>query len=248
MLEHFRIGWRKVMTRPARLLIKLGVTSNAVTWVGSILCVVIALVGFPLGWLATTALLLGAVVMCDSLDGQISRLSGSVSTWGSFLDSTLDRVADGAIFAGIALFYAADGRSYWWCFMAIMALITAEVTSYTKARGEAVGCEVHGGIVTRSDRLLIVLVAALITGLGWAPALPIALTWLTIGGLVSIGQRMVIVYRQAEMIDRSDREASVPKAASASGDLSGEGDCASGEASDAHSGQCWSLTQQGNHQ
>ena len=198
MLERFRTGWRAVMTPPARLLLAARVSPDAVTWTGTILTIVAALVMLPQGWLWQGSIVLTLLVCTDSLDGQMARLSGRSTSWGAFLDSSLDRIADGALFMGVALFYVGHGASVVWTGMAIAALVLGQVTSYVKARGESLGVAVTGGLIARADRLVALGLGVLLTGLareGHLPewlqwALPVALVWLVVAGAITVGQRM----------------------------------------------------------
>lgn len=195
MLEHLRAHWTKVMSPPANLLLRLHITPDMVTWTGTIGVVIVSVLFFPHGWLWQGALLLGVLVVSDSLDGIMARASGRSSDWGAFLDSCLDRIADGAVFGGIALYYVGEDANTVWATLAIAALIFGQVTSYTKARGESLGYEVNGGLAGRSDRLLVGLIGVFLTGLGVTMALPIALIILAIAGAITVAQRMVLVHR-----------------------------------------------------
>ncbi len=208
MLEKIRAQWTKVIRPPALGLLKLGVTPDAVTWTGTIATIMIALVCFPQGWLWQGALVMTLFIFSDSLDGTMARESGRSSKWGAFLDSTLDRLADGAIFGGLALYYAAQPGSQLYCALAIGTLVFAQVTSYSKARGEAVGIEVHAGLAGRADRLLLGLAGTLLTGLGITWALPVALGYLCLAGAFTIGQRMWIV-RKAILMEEAAADKSI---------------------------------------
>lgn len=205
MLERFRTGWRALMTPPARLLLAARISPDAVTWTGTILTIIVALVMLPLGWLWQGSIVLALLVCSDSLDGQMARLTGRSTTWGAFLDSSLDRFADGALFMGIALFYAGQGESVLWTGIAIAALVFGQVTSYVKARGESLGIPVSGGLAARADRILVLGLATILTGLardahlpGWLEwTLPAALVWLVVAGAITVGQRMAQVHRAA---------------------------------------------------
>lgn len=209
MFERFRRGWAAAMNPPAKLLVKLGVHPDAVTWVGTIVTCAIALVCFPQGWLWQGTLLITLFIFSDGLDGQMARLMGRKSSWGAFLDSSLDRIGDGAIFGGLLLYYAGPGDSVLWAGIALGALVMGQVTSYVKARGEAVGHVVKGGLAARADRIVVALLGAILTGLGVTWALPIALCWLLLASTITVGQRMAQVKRQ---VDAADRE-QLPEAA-----------------------------------
>lgn len=187
-------------------LLAMHVTPDMVTWIGTIGAVVMALVCLPQGWLWQGALLITLFIFSDSLDGNMARQLGRTSQWGSFLDSTLDRFGDGAVFAGIALYYAGPGHSTLWCGVALAALILSLVTSYVRAKAESLSMDAKMGIATRADRLLISLVAVEITGLArvgvlahwFCWALPVGLCYLTVAGAITVGQRMTVVKRQSE--------------------------------------------------
>lgn len=195
MLEKLRSRWTKIIRPAALWLLRLGVSPDMVTWAGTIATCIVALVCFPQGWLWQGVLVLLLFIFSDSLDGTMARESGQSSKWGAFLDSTLDRVADGAVFGGLALYYAGLADSVVWCAVAIGTLVFGQVTSYSKARGESLGIAVNGGLAGRADRLFLGLLGALLTGLGITWALPAALTILCIAGAITVGQRMAMVHR-----------------------------------------------------
>ncbi|MCI1748522.1 MAG: CDP-alcohol phosphatidyltransferase family protein [Acidipropionibacterium sp.] len=204
MLEHFRSSWQKVMHPIAAALIRMHITPDMVTWAGTIGSIVMALVFFPRGMLWQGPWFVALFIFSDSLDGNMARQLGRHSEWGSFLDSTLDRLADGAIFAGLVLYYAGPGGSTLWAGIGLAALILGQVTSYVRAKAESLGKEAKMGLATRSDRLLVTLLGAELTGLANAGvfphwfvwALPVGLIYLTIAGAVTVGQRMMAVRRQ----------------------------------------------------
>lgn len=196
MLSRFRSGWNKIMTPPARFLLRLGLHPDVITWLGTIGTVCVALIFFPRGWLWQGPLVMLAFIFSDSIDGTMARLSGRQSNWGAFLDATLDRIADGAVFGGLALYFAGPGDSILWAGISIVALVLGQVTSYAKARGEAQGFTVDVGLVGRADRLLIVLLGTLLTGLGLDWALKVAMGALAVGGAITVAQRIATVRRQ----------------------------------------------------
>ena len=138
---------------------------------------------------------------------------GRSSRWGAFLDSTLDRVADGAIFGGFALWYAGGGDDNVLCAVSIFCLASGQVVSYTKARGESIGLPVAvNGLVERAERLVISLVAAGLAGLhdvrraaASSILLPIALWIVAVGSLVTLIQRVVTVRRESAEADAAAR-------------------------------------------
>ena len=179
----------------ARLLLRLHVSPDAVTLAGTAGAVTVALVFLPQGSFVVAVLLLFVLTLSDLLDGTMARMAGTSGPWGNFLDATLDRLSDGAIFGGLAL-YGAFNDQPWITAAATLALVTGQVTSYSKARAEAVGATANVGIAERAERLIVAAIAALLTGFGVPYVLPIAL-WLLGGlGLITIAQRMLAVRAQ----------------------------------------------------
>lgn len=184
-----------VIEPPARLLLRLGVSPDAVTVFGTVGAVASALICFPSGRFTLGVVLIAVFALSDLIDGTMARLGGTSGPWGNFLDATLDRLADGAVFGGLLLWGALNGEA-WVVSGAVFALVTGQVTSYAKARAEAVGATANVGIVERAERLIVVLLAALLTGLGVPYVLAIAMWALGALGLVTIVQRMIVVRRQ----------------------------------------------------
>ena len=180
---------------PARLLLRMHVSPDAVTIVGTLLVVTVALICLPQGYFILAVVLLVVLALSDLLDGTMARMAGTSGPWGNFLDATLDRLSDGAIFGALAL-YGAFHDQPWITAAATLALVTGQVTSYAKARAEAVGATANVGIAERAERLIIAGIAVLLTGFGVPYILPAALWLLGALGLITIGQRVITVRRQ----------------------------------------------------
>lgn len=201
MMERFRAYWNKVMSPIADLLIRLGVSPDAVTWVGTIGVCVGALWLYPQGEFLWGTLFITVFVFSDIVDGTMARKLGRSSKWGAFLDSTLDRLGDAAIFGGIALWYAWEGDSKLYLVLSLACLVLGALTSYVRARAESLGMEAKGGIAERSDRLVAILVMTGFAGLLDLPILQhIALWALAVAGVVTVAQRMTMVKRQSDTV------------------------------------------------
>ena len=187
-----------IFTPVARALLRLGVTPDAVTITGTVAVVVIALWTLPTGHLLLGALLLGGFVLTDSLDGVMARLAGRAGPWGAFLDSTLDRFADAAIFSGLVLYFVRRGDDELTVVLALACLVLGSVVPYARARAEGLGMTASGGIAERADRLVVVLVATAAVGVG-APSvvLTVALGLLAVASAVTVVQRVAMVHRQS---------------------------------------------------
>ena len=139
-------------------------------------------------------------VLTDLLDGAMARSRGTSSRFGAFLDSTMDRLADSAIFGGLVLWYSGVGDDRTLEAVALFCLVAGAVTSYAKARAEGLGMTCNVGIAERAERLIVVLLGTLLVGLG-APTwvLGAALVLLAVASAVTVGQRLVEVHRQAAL-------------------------------------------------
>lgn len=192
---------RKTFTRlfspVARLLLKLGLGPDFVTVMGTVGVCVGALVLYPLGQLFWGTVVITIFVFGDMLDGIMARMLERSSTWGAFLDSTMDRLADSAVFIGIALWYFLGANDPLTALLALACLVTGSVVSYVRARGEGLGVHASGGIAERADRLLVTLVVTGLVGLGLPDiVLTAALSVLVVLCCVTIAQRMHNVYVQ----------------------------------------------------
>jgi CDP-diacylglycerol--glycerol-3-phosphate 3-phosphatidyltransferase len=179
-------------------LVRSGLSPNTMTVIGTAGAVVGALWLFPTGHLLAGTFVVWGFAMFDLLDGAMARARGAGTKFGTVLDASCDRIADGALLAGIT----------WYCFViaknlplaaaALVCLVLAQVISYIKARAEATGLTADGGLVERAERLIITLVGAGLDGWGVPRALDVAL-WLLVGGSVfTVVQRMVAVWRSAQ--------------------------------------------------
>ena len=198
MLNRFRGVLTRVMPPLAELLLRRGVSPDAVTVTGTVAVVVAALWLFPTGHLLAGAIVISVFVLTDSLDGTMARRSGRSGSWGAFLDSTLDRFADAAIFSGLVLWYSGRGDDRLTATLALACLVLGAIVPYARARAEGLGMTAAVGIAERADRLFAVLVATLLVGAGLPRGvLTIMLALLAVASAVTIVQRMATVRRQA---------------------------------------------------
>jgi CDP-diacylglycerol---glycerol-3-phosphate 3-phosphatidyltransferase len=205
VLDRFRAFWTKVFDPVVNLLLRWGVSPDVVTVIGTVGVVAGALVFFPRGQLLVGVLVITVFVFSDLIDGTMARRSGRVSPFGAFLDSTLDRFGDAAIFGGLAMYYVGPGDNPWLAALAIYCLTVGSVTSYARARAESLGFDAKVGIAERADRLVSILVitglADLVNRLGvgekalWA--IPITLGLLAVASTVTVVQRILVVRTQA---------------------------------------------------
>jgi CDP-diacylglycerol---glycerol-3-phosphate 3-phosphatidyltransferase len=176
-----------------RGLVRVGVTADAVTLTGTLGAVAAAVVGIGSGALFWGAFAVTVFVLLDMLDGALARARGGGSVFGAVLDSTGDRAADAAIFAGLVWWYSGAGDNRLIVGLSLGCLVLGVLTSYVKARAEGMGLRVEVGIVERTERLILVLVGTGFTGLGIPYALHVCLWLLLAGSAVTVGQRFAAV-------------------------------------------------------
>jgi CDP-diacylglycerol--glycerol-3-phosphate 3-phosphatidyltransferase len=199
MLNVFaRVHVNRVTEPLGRWLVAHGVAPDVVTVVGTVGSVAAALWFLPRDQLFVGTVVITLFVLFDLVDGAMARARGRSTLFGAVLDSTCDRVADGALFAALT----------WWCLgvggertlgvAALICLVAGQLVSYIKARAEGVGLSADGGLVERAERLIIALVGTGLHGLGVPYALPVALWLLAAASVWTVGQRIVVVYRNAQ--------------------------------------------------
>lgn len=194
--EKGRVVTDAVFGPPARLLLRAGLSPDAVTVTASSMAIIAALWLIPTGHLVVGPLVVTVLVLADSIDGLMARERGYGTRWGAFLDSTFDRAADAAIFAALLL-WAVRAEEWFVMLMSLACLVLGSIVPYARARAEGLGMTAGGGIAERADRLVLAGVVTFATGLGaptWVLAAGLGL--LALASLWTIGQRMVRVHAQ----------------------------------------------------
>jgi CDP-diacylglycerol--glycerol-3-phosphate 3-phosphatidyltransferase len=178
------------------MLARTPVTPNAITITGTVGVTAGALWLFPTGHLFAGTWVCTGFVLADMLDGVLARIKGTSGAWGAFLDSTLDRIGDAAVFAGITIWLVRT-RQLPLAWVALFCLVAGGLVSYAKARAEGLGLRADVGVAERTERLLIALVATGLTGLGVPYVLAIGLWALAVLTAITFGQRVEAVRRAA---------------------------------------------------
>lgn len=164
---------KEPLERTASYLAKIGLTPNQVTLLGFLLTL-IASYEFYLGNQIVAGTIMAIGSLLDALDGALARATGKVSRFGGFLDSTLDRLSDGALLVGIALGNLIDWR------VAFLALIGSYMVSYARCRAELAGSGTLAvGIAERGERLIIIMIFSLINRVWIGVYLVAVLSWVT---------------------------------------------------------------------
>jgi CDP-diacylglycerol---glycerol-3-phosphate 3-phosphatidyltransferase len=197
MLKFLRPAIARVLNPVGQLLARTPVTPNALTIIGTIGMSAGALSLFPTGHLLAGVLVCTGFVLTDMLDGTLARIKGTTGNFGAFLDSTMDRIADAAVFAGLAAWFVLGGHAKVLAGVALYCLVAGALVSYAKARAESLGLKCDVGFAERTERLLIALVSAGLAGLGVPYVLPIGLWVLAVASTITFFQRVVAARRSA---------------------------------------------------
>ena len=183
----YKETFRQLIRPLARVLSAIRVRPDALTVTGWILSICAATL-FALGYTKTAGAVMLFAGLFDALDGAVARESNLMSSFGAFLDSTLDRLSESAIFVGIVFFYASSSMPYE-ALLAGVAMTFSLMTSYTRARAEGLGFECEVGLLERAGRVVILsffsLTGFLIAGVGFV----------AVGALVTTAQRIFHVRR-----------------------------------------------------
>lgn len=200
MLKVLRPAIARVLTPVGEVLARTPITPNALTIIGTIGMSAGALILFPTGHLFAGVMVCTGFVLTDMLDGTLARIKGTAGKFGAFLDSTMDRVADAAVFAGLAAWFVLGGHNKLLAGVAIFCLVSGSLVSYAKARAESLGLKCDVGFAERTERLLIGLGATGLAGLGVPYVLPIGLWILAAVSLFTFGQRVWAARQSAAAI------------------------------------------------
>ncbi|MEY3995226.1 MAG: hypothetical protein RL690_622 [Actinomycetota bacterium] len=182
----------RLITPVAASALRIGITPNAVTWVGAVGVIASALFFYPRGDFFLGTAVISFFALSDLFDGTMARISkAGASKWGSFLDSTIDRVTDSAILLGVSIYLVNNDDQL--SLVVIATLVTGMLVPYIRAKAESFGVECSGGIAERTERLIMAMSAIALDGLG-VPYVLAGGMWLLAGlGAVTVVQRMLIV-------------------------------------------------------
>ncbi len=176
----------------ARGALAIGITPNAVTFIGALGLVTSALYFYPKGDFFIGTLVISFFALSDLFDGAMARISHKgVSDWGGFLDSTIDRITDSAILVGLTIFLANENDPL--TAVVIGSLVFGSLVSYIRAKAESMQIPCSGGIAERTERLIVALTSIGLDGLGVPYALAIGIWLLLILATVTVIQRIMIV-------------------------------------------------------
>jgi CDP-diacylglycerol--glycerol-3-phosphate 3-phosphatidyltransferase len=195
MLNGTRPFFTRLMTPVGEALARTPITPNMVTVTGTVGLSASVLWGYPTGHLFWGTIVATFFVFTDMLDGVLARIKGTTGKFGAFLDSTMDRIADAAVFSGLAIWFVRGGHNQLLAGLSLFCLVSGALVSYVKARAEGLGTTANVGIAERSERLVLTFVAVGLSGLGVPYILPVGLWALAAASVITVGQRIVAVHR-----------------------------------------------------
>jgi len=190
MNEKTKQHGRRLLRPLVNLLAAMRVSATAVTVAGLPLSIGAGYL-FATGQFIWGGVLAALVGLCDTLDGEISRRTGTASALGAFVDSTVDRLSESLVLVGFYWYYRDSGYGL----LAVVALVFSLMVSYVRARAEGVGRECKVGFFERPIRVLVLLFGAFVLGRTW---MPIALGVIAVGSLITVIQRIIYVMSQRE--------------------------------------------------
>ncbi len=193
----------KVTDPVGRGLLRMGLSPDLVTVIGTVGAVAASIALFPTGHLFWGTVAVTLFVFFDLFDGAMARARGFGTDFGLVLDASCDRIADGALFGSLAYYCFVTKNDPTLGVACLTILVAGQVISYVKARADSVDLHVGGALAERAERNVLGLVGAGLAGLGLTLALPICL-WLLAGAcLVTVVQRLVQVRSAARAVERS---------------------------------------------
>ena len=210
MLNVLRPTMTRLFTPVGRALVRTPITPNAITVIGTVGVAGAALSLFPLGELFPGAFTCTIFVFLDMLDGVLARMKGTTGTWGAFLDSTMDRIADAGIFGGLVVWFSLGGHNPLLAGVCLFCLVTGSLVSYAKARAQGLGLRGDVGLIERPERMVISLVAVGVSGLGVPYILNVGLWALAAGSAFTFWQRVHAVYKAAKAVTGSGDQGGSP--------------------------------------
>lgn len=195
--DFFKAGALRAIDPIVGFLAKHRVSPNSITTVGTLLTIAAGVV-YGSGHIMTAGWLMGATAFFDVLDGEVARRSNRSTVFGAFYDSTLDRVADGALLGGLLFFYATNAihRNVYMVVVCLVCIVGTFLISYTRARAEALGIDAKVGLMQRPERVILLSAPQALFGLFWNGWVLMAIiVLLTVTAWITAIQRIAFVYR-----------------------------------------------------
>ena len=201
--DYVKKGALRAIEPAIAFLARNNVSPNTITTVGTLITIAASVV-YATGHIMTAGWIMNVTAFFDVADGEVARRTGKSSVFGAFYDSTLDRVADGALMAGLAFFYATNAvhHNLYMVVACLVCMIGTFLISYTRARAEALGVDAKVGVMQRPERMVLLSVPQSFFGLFWNGwVLMGIIVLLTVTAWITAVQRIAYVYRATKKLD-----------------------------------------------
>jgi CDP-diacylglycerol--glycerol-3-phosphate 3-phosphatidyltransferase len=201
--DYLKKGALRVIEPAISFLARNNVSPNAITTVGTVLTVAAGVV-YATGHIMTAGWIMGVTAFFDVVDGEVARRTGRSTVFGAFYDSTLDRVADGALMAGLTVFYATNvaHHNLYMMVVCLVGMVGTFLVSYTRARAESLGIDAKVGVMQRPERIVLLSAPQALFGLFWNGWVLIAIIiLLSVTAWITAVQRIMFVYRNTKHAD-----------------------------------------------
>ena len=195
--DYVKKGALRAIEPAISLLARHNVSPNAITTVGTLLTIAAGVV-YGTGHIMTAGWLMGVTAFFDVVDGEVARRTGRSTVFGAFYDSTLDRVADGVLMAGLTVFYATNPvhHNIYMVVTCLVGMIATFLVSYTRARAESLGIDAKVGVMQRPERIVLLSAPQALFGLFWNGWVLIGIiVLLTVTACITAVQRIAFVHR-----------------------------------------------------
>jgi len=201
--DYLKKGALRVIEPAISLLARNNVSPNTITTVGTLLTVAAGVV-YATGHIMTAGWIMAVTAFFDVVDGEVARRTGRSTVFGAFYDSSLDRVADGALMAGLTVFYATNPihQNLYMMVVCLCGIIGTFLVSYTRARAESLGIDAKVGVMQRPERIVLLSAPQALFGLFWNGWVLIGIiVLLTVTAWITAVQRIAFVYRNTRHAD-----------------------------------------------
>jgi CDP-diacylglycerol--glycerol-3-phosphate 3-phosphatidyltransferase len=201
--DYLKKGTLRVIEPAISFLARHNVNPNAITTVGTLLTVAAGVI-YATGHIMTAGWVMALTAFFDVVDGEVARRTGRSTVFGAFYDSTLDRIADGALVAGLTVFYATNPvhHNIYMVVTCLVGIIGTFVVSYTRARAESLGIDAKVGVMQRPERIILLSAPQALFGLFWNGwVLMGIIILLTVTAWITAVQRIAFVYRATKHLD-----------------------------------------------
>jgi len=194
--DSIKSAYLRLIEPVADYLVRRRVNPNVITTIGT-LCTIAAAVTYAFGHISIAGWVLGLTALFDVLDGTVARRTGRETKFGAFYDSSLDRISDGMILGGLTVFYATDTprHSVAMVIICLLAIVGTFLTSYTRARADALGIDAKVGMIQRVERVVLLSAPQAFFGLAFhGLVLAAIVTLLAATSWITAVQRIAFVY------------------------------------------------------